>query len=74
MIAHRSRLIFWLTWGNLGWQAFFGFAWGFGLRDAAEVRWGVLVASLIQGIAVLGPTLIVAIIVLRWLHKIGIFP
>jgi len=65
--------IFALTWANCGWQVVFALLWhSWGQGFAAE-RWGEQGAALIQGAGCLGPTLIVAVIVLRWCRKAGLF-
>jgi hypothetical protein len=69
----EQRFIYAITWVNCGWQMVFGLAWGFGVNHLAEARWGSLTATLIQGGAILGPTLIVALIVFRWMGRIGIW-
>jgi len=71
---NAQRRIYWLTWINCGWQVVFGLGWGFWGQHAAQEAWGSGRAALIQGVACLGPTLIVAAIVFRWLRRLGIWP
>lgn len=73
MIARRG-FVFWLTWVNFGWQVVFSLSWNLGLKSVAEAAWGERAATLVFGAGCLGPTLVVAVVVFRWAHKIGLWP
>lgn len=72
MIAQRG-FVFWLTWVNLLWQIMFNLSWNIGVSGLVEQRYGERGAALVQGVGCIVPTLIVALLVWRWTHKIGLW-
>lgn len=68
-----NRRILALTWANCAWQIVFAFGWLWA-RPHIEARWGETVGTVVQGAAILGPTLVVAVIVLRWMRRMQLWP
>ena len=63
-----------IAWMNCVWQMLFGLAWNLGLHHPAEVYFGRVNATLIDGLFTLIPTLIVFLIVMGWARKLGLWP
>jgi hypothetical protein len=68
----ENRRIIVLAWSNAAWQVGFAINWLW-VGPLVDARWGEQVGVLVQGVACVAPTLVVAIIMLRWMRRIGIW-